>query len=70
MITFLFSAEPPKHSFQAFKNEWVEVEVKQPIHYTSSIEFLKKHLKLPESLKHDINRGEGCIILYLINILM
>uniref|UniRef100_A0A2S2R9E1 DEP domain-containing protein 5 n=1 Tax=Sipha flava TaxID=143950 RepID=A0A2S2R9E1_9HEMI len=47
----------PPHDFQAFENEWVEVEVKQPIEYTRSIEFLMEHLTLPESLKHDTNRN-------------
>lgn len=57
MIIFFFSATFPTHDFQAFENEWVEVEVKQPIEYTRSIEFLMEHLTLPESLKHDANRN-------------
>lgn len=43
----------PKHDLQAFKNEWVEVEVKQPIEYPKSIEFLMDSLILPKPLTLD-----------------
>lgn len=45
------------------------MEVKQPIQYTSNIEFLKKDLTLPESLEHDIytNRKPGWLCNFIIN---
>lgn len=43
----------PKHNLQAFQNEWVEVEVKQPIQYPKSIEFLMDCLTLPKPLTPD-----------------
>ncbi|CAI6354849.1 unnamed protein product [Macrosiphum euphorbiae] len=46
----------PTHDFQAFENEWVEVEVKQPIDYPKNIDFLKDNLSLPESLQHGNKR--------------
>lgn len=48
----------PTHDFQAFENEWVEVEVKQPIDYPKNIDFLMDNLSLPESLQHG-NKREG-----------
>ncbi|VVC42362.1 Hypothetical protein CINCED_3A011295 [Cinara cedri] len=42
----------PKHDFQAFENEWVEVEVKEPIQYPSDSDILMESLSLPEPLKH------------------
>lgn len=58
MNSFLFSVSFPTHDFQAFENEWVEVEVKQPIEYPNTIDFLMDNLSLPEPLKHD-NRRDG-----------
>ncbi|XP_022175308.1 GATOR complex protein DEPDC5 isoform X1 [Myzus persicae] len=46
----------PTHDFQAFENEWVEVEVKQPIDYPKNIDFLMDNLSLPESLHHGNSR--------------
>lgn len=58
MRSFSFSVSFPTHGFQAFENEWVEVEVKQPIEYPKHTDFLMDTLSLPEPLKHD-SRWEG-----------
>lgn len=66
--SLLFLGFFPKHSVQAFKNEWVEVEVKQPIQYPKTIDFLTDSLSLPEPITYDSN-WEGLLIFLQIHVL-
>lgn len=61
-ILLLFSVHFPTHDFQAFENEWIEVEVKQPIEYPKSTDFLMDSLSIPEPLNHNLKR-DGLLFL-------
>lgn len=61
-ITLLFSVHFPTHDFQAFENEWIEVEVKQPIEYPKNTAFLMDSLSTSDPLNHNLKR-DGLLFL-------